>query len=76
MYIKLSIIQRLVSDVKFRKRLATVLNVTSQAVFLSAKKYCESPIPDSTFTRIAVIDFFKSEDYQEDYFLVKDKSAI
>lgn len=76
MYIKKTVIQRLIDDVKFRERLAVTLGVTGQAIYTMAKRYCDSPFPNSNFTRIVVIQFFVSEDYSQDYFLVHDLSAV
>lgn len=76
MYIKISLIQRLVDDVKFRERLASELGVTGQAIFLQAKKYIDTPFPDSNFTKIKAIKFFISEEYIQEHFLVEDISAI
>ena len=72
MYIKKVVIQRLIDDVKFRERLASELGVTGQAIYTMAKRYCDSPFPNSNFTRIAVINFFISEDYTQEYFSSQD----
>lgn len=76
MYIKITLIQRLISDVQFRNELAEVLGVTSQAIYTMAKRYINDPFPHSNFTRIAVIEFFEKYDYNRDHFLVQDKSAV
>lgn len=75
MYIKKQLIIRIIEDVKFRERLASALGVKNRAVYNQALRYRDNPTPNSNFTKIVAIEFFKSEGYTDDQILTEDISA-
>lgn len=75
-YIKNEIIQRLNDDVKFRVRLAAALGVSERSVYDIIKKCQVKPIPNSTFTKKAALNFFESEGYNEDEYLTNEIPVV
>lgn len=75
-YIKNEMIQQLNENGKFRIRLAAALEVSDRAVYDIVKKSLKKPIPNSTLTKKAALDFFKQEGFEEDSFLTKIKPVV
>lgn len=75
-YIKNEMIQQLNDNGKFRIRLAAALEVSDRAVYDIVKKSLKKPIPNSTLTKKAALEFFKEAGYEEDSFLTKIKPVV
>lgn len=74
-YLNFDIIRRILEDSNFRLGLALALGVGERAVSNTAKKYNEQPFGNSTFTKMAAVNFFESEGYTSENILTTEQPA-
>lgn len=64
-FIKQSIIKKLNEDASFRMKLAIELQITERGVYNIVKRYINNATANSTLTKLAAIEFFRSEGFDD-----------
>lgn len=75
-FIKLKLIEQLDSDSILRTELALALKITERAVYNTVRRYLADPVPNSSLTKIAAMNFFKSKGLAEDDIITTEKPVV
>ena len=75
-FITLPIIEKLDTDGDLRMKLALELGISERAVYNAVKKYLKEPFANSSFTKIAAVEFFQSWGLDREDILTLEKPAV